>query len=287
MKSTYVSINGQFPTGLTALYVEVHHHAAELNISYMVVGAMARDLVFVHGFGANIERGTRDVDFAICVESWEQFNKLSSSLVTSGFRRDPKVSHRFHRDCSDGLSWELDIIPFGKVAEDYSIAWPPSGEFVMNVLGFQEALEHSWIVEIQSEPKVAIPVCSPVGISLLKLVAWLDREGDKRKKDAIDLLYIMRTYSKIGTVFDALYDDGFMDESNFDELQATASKLGSDAGKMASLDTLHFLNLNLFAKEEQVEVLAREMGHASSIGYEEALACLRRYGQHLLAIVNQ
>lgn len=29
----------------------------------LVVGAMARDLILVHGYNARIERGTRDVDF--------------------------------------------------------------------------------------------------------------------------------------------------------------------------------------------------------------------------------
>ena len=140
MNNTYVSINEQFSTGLTELYVDVHQHATELNIAYMVVGAMALDLVLAHGFGAKIERGTRDVDFGICVESWELFNKLASRLETSGFKRDPKASHRFHRDGSDGLPWELDILPFGKVAEDNSITWPPSGEFVMNVLDFPRGL---------------------------------------------------------------------------------------------------------------------------------------------------
>lgn len=70
MTNTYVKINKKFPKGLTELYADVNSEAQKLAIPYMIVGAMARDLVLVHGFDAKIERGTRDVDFGICVESW-------------------------------------------------------------------------------------------------------------------------------------------------------------------------------------------------------------------------
>lgn len=62
MNNTSINIEGKLPQGLVALYADVSNHAQALGINYLVVGAMARDLVLVHGFNATIERGTKDVD---------------------------------------------------------------------------------------------------------------------------------------------------------------------------------------------------------------------------------
>ncbi|MHA2829001.1 nucleotidyl transferase AbiEii/AbiGii toxin family protein [Vibrio harveyi] len=275
MTNTYITIDKKFPKGLTELYFDVNTEAQKLAIPYMIVGAMARDLVLVHGFDAKIERGTRDVDFGICVESWDQFHNLATNLIAVGFTQDKQVSHRFHRECSDGMPWELDIVPFGEIADDHNIAWPPKGDFVMNVLGFQEALDNSWQVLVQEEPELILPVCAPAGVALLKLVAWLDRESDKRKKDATDLLYLISSYSKIPFVFNALYDDGFMEAQEYDELKASACKLGADIAAIASEQTKTFLQDELFKKEALMDVLSREMKHESKFTNEEVSSFLK------------
>lgn len=279
MTNTYVKINKKFPKGLTELYSDVNSEAQKLAIPYMIVGAMARDLVLVHGFDAKIERGTRDVDFGICVESWDQFHNLATNLITIGFIQDEHVSHRFHRQCSDGMTWELDIVPFGEIADDNNIAWPPKGDFVMNVLGFQEALDSSWQVLVQDDPELVLPVCAPAGIALLKLIAWLDRESDKRKKDATDLLYLISTYSKIPSVYDALYEEGFMDAQDYDELKACACKLGADIAAIASGSTKTFLQDELFKKEALMDVLGREMKNNSKFTHEESSIFLNLLAQ--------
>jgi hypothetical protein len=69
MKNTSVSIVNKLSSGLGELYADIDAEAKRLNIPYLVVGAMARDLVLVHGYGSKIERGTRDVDFGIKVET--------------------------------------------------------------------------------------------------------------------------------------------------------------------------------------------------------------------------
>ncbi|ELJ8507245.1 nucleotidyl transferase AbiEii/AbiGii toxin family protein [Vibrio cholerae] len=262
MTNTYVKINKKFPKGLTELYADVNSEAQKLAIPYMIVGAMARDLVLVHGFDAKIERGTRDVDFGICVESWDQFHNLATNLIAIGFIQDEHVSHRFHRQGSDGMPWELDIVPFGEKADNNNIAWPPKGDFVMNVLGFQEALDSSWQVLVQDDPELVLPVCAPAGIALLKLIAWLDRESDKRKKDA-------------------LYDDGFMEAQEYDELRASACKLGADIAAIASGPAKTFLQDELFKKEALMDVLSREMKNNSKFTYEESSACLNLLAQAL------
>ena len=74
--NTLIDVTGKLPRGLVEMYRKVDVCAKGLGIDYLIVGAMARDLVMHHGFGAHIERGTRNVDFAIQVASWQEFNTL-------------------------------------------------------------------------------------------------------------------------------------------------------------------------------------------------------------------
>lgn len=195
MKNTSVNIVGKLSAGLVALYADINEHARELSIDYLVVGAMARDLVLVHGFDANTERGTRDVDFGINVASWDEFNVLKDSLMEAGYAPDERKVHRLTHDDNEGLPWEIDIVPFGKIADENNrISWPPREDIVMNVRGFTEAFEHALEVQISEAPDIIIPVVSPAGFALLKLVSWLDREVELRPKDASDFLYTTQSY---------------------------------------------------------------------------------------------
>ena len=154
MKNIYVNITGKLPDGLVALYADVDRYASDLGINYLVVGAMARDLVLVHGFGSKIERGTRDVDFGINLDNWHQFFELQNKLIKSGFEQDPTQVHKFTRTDNEGLPWEIDIVPFGKIMDDvHKISWPPNQEFVMNVLGFNEAYISALKVTICETPE--------------------------------------------------------------------------------------------------------------------------------------
>ncbi|HBS25705.1 MAG TPA: hypothetical protein DD827_01025 [Gammaproteobacteria bacterium] len=88
MKTTYVNIAGKLPQGLVDLYADISGHTKALDIDYLVVGAMARDLVLVYGFDSKIERGTRDVDFAINIANWDEFNALRNRLLKADYHAD-------------------------------------------------------------------------------------------------------------------------------------------------------------------------------------------------------
>ena len=144
VKNTCVNIAGKLPSGLVELYADINEHAKKLAIDFLVVGAMARDMVLVHGFGSNIERGTRDVDFGINVASWDEFNALRDSLLQVGYVSDVRIIHRLTCEDEEGLPWEIDIVPFGEIADaSNSINWPPKQDFAMNMCGFSEAFEHA------------------------------------------------------------------------------------------------------------------------------------------------
>jgi predicted nucleotidyltransferase len=118
--------------------------AATSAARYFVAGAAARDLMLVNAFGMAPGRATRDIDFGIAVEDWEQFETLKQDLVKSGeFEAAPPNTHRlFWKAAGEAVGTPVDIIPFDGVAsKDKTIVWPPRGDVVMNVAGFEEALE--------------------------------------------------------------------------------------------------------------------------------------------------
>ena len=118
MNNTLVDVSGKLPSGLVQLYRDINQQARSLGIDILVVGAMARDLVLVHGYGASIERGTRDVDFGVQVQGWGEFNQLRDALLASGYHTDDNHPHSFRFPADDGLPWPVDIVPFGDIAND-------------------------------------------------------------------------------------------------------------------------------------------------------------------------
>ena len=164
MQNTSVNITGKLPQGLVELYADISGHTKELGVDFLVVGATARDSVFVYGYGCTMERGTTDVDFGIHVASWAEFGALKDRLLAAGCKADPHQIHKLSREDAEGLRWEIDIVPFGDIAgQDHVIKWPPEQDIVMNVLGFSEAFEHALDVQIREDPSIVIPVASPAG----------------------------------------------------------------------------------------------------------------------------
>jgi predicted nucleotidyltransferase len=254
---TAILVIDQLPQGVVAIYRDVYAIARGLHIPFLVVGATARDLILYYGFGAAIERGTRDIDFGIKISTWDDFHKMSAGLITKGFVQDLQIKHRFHRADADGLPWEIDIVPFGFDEQSSEIAWPPNGDVVMTILGFHEALEHA--IQVQIADDTSLNVCSPAAMVALKLVAWTERAPANRQKDASDLLYLIRCYAKIPNVHDSLYSDGLMERWDYDEHLATAEKLGADMIAIMSEATRTFLWSQLFNQQSMVKKLVRDM----------------------------
>lgn len=260
VKITSINIVGKLPQGLVELYADVSGHAKALDINYLVIGAMARDLILVHGYGSKIERGTKDVDFGINIANWDEFNALTERLLEADYNADRNRAHRLYYTGGTDHEWEIDIVPFGEIADaDNNIYWPPKQQTVMNVRGFPEAFADALQVQISENPELNIPVASPAGICLLKLIAWLDRDVDLRPKDASDFTYLIETYSKIPEILDVLYDQDYMESQGWDETKASAMKLGKDVSEIASIDTKVFLETALFNDDLKVEQFLRDM----------------------------
>lgn len=257
--STSLNISGKIDPATVAIFEAVGGAARALGMPYVVVGATARDLVLHYGYGVPLERMTRDVDFAIEVPDWAAFNVLKNKLEELGFRADT-AQHRLFSPANV----TVDIVPFGQVEDEKAvIAWPPKGETVMNVLGFQEACDHADWVRIQDAPELDVPVATPAGMALLKLIAWTDRAADLRRKDAVDIAYLLSTYEKLPRVTDALYVDrsDIMELYDWDITPSSAHLLGQHALDIAQENTR--LEIARFAGDEikgrRREVLISEM----------------------------
>jgi len=242
--------------------------ARELECAYFVAGATARDLVLVNVYGLRPGRATRDIDFGIAVESWEQFRLLKERLIATGkFAADRWASQRLiYTDRSTGVSIPVDLIPFRGVASATdTIAWPPSRDTVLNVAGFEEALASS--VSMELEEGFPVRVASVVGLALLKLIAWADR-GSESNKDAADLYRLLTAYADAGNT-DRLYDHELvlLQAAGFDMELAGAELLGRDIASLASPSALNHIR-SVVKSERDVERLINQVGRVATFGEE-------------------
>jgi len=123
--------------------------------------------------------------------------------------------------------------------------------------------------QVSETTDTIIPVASPAGICLLKLISWLGREIGQRTKDATDFRYLIENYGKIPEIHDALYEDGHMQNHEWDEFKASSMKLGEDIVQIASSDTISFLKNELLCDNDKTEQFIREMQRDSVTSIKE------------------
>ncbi|MES2047008.1 MAG: nucleotidyl transferase AbiEii/AbiGii toxin family protein [Pseudomonadota bacterium] len=227
------------PIALTIL-LAVKRATQESGIATMIVGATARDILLTHVFNLPVQRATVDIDFAIAVKDWAQFNQLKNTLAQmDGFYASEKLSHRLYygeKNSEYENGYPFDLLPFGNVEQaDHTIAWPPDMAVMMNVTGYEEVLEAS--EEVEMAPGQIIHVASLAGLVILKFFAWLDR-GRENAKDAKDIVQIMLNYARAGNI-DRLYDDGMDMLANVghDPDLAGIQLLGRDVAQLAKPET--------------------------------------------------
>jgi len=200
--------------------------ADALQIPIFMAGAMARDLILTFGYGINTGRATTDVDWAMQVESWEQFVALKDALIDTGSFSAHTKGHQLKY----GQNLSVDLVPFGGIQNDQGlITWPPDNHTVMSVLGFHEAYQNTITVRLPGN--VDIRVVSLASLALLKILAWDERHLIFPKKDAHDFALIARHYTDAGNQ-DRLYEEfsHLVDAPDFEYELAGARMLGYDIG---------------------------------------------------------
>ncbi|HEY3986568.1 nucleotidyl transferase AbiEii/AbiGii toxin family protein [Cedecea sp.] len=219
------SLKQPLSSGTETLLERIAQSCTEPRIEFFVAGATAREVILTHLHGRRSGRHTRDIDIAIFIKDWQQFSALKQVILAQGAEEIKGNAHR--------LVWEgneLDIIPFGEIAEENAIAWPPDRDFVMSVDGFQEAFKSA--ISIQLSSGTVIRFCSLPGLLLLKLFAWRDR-GAEVSRDAVDIFNILKEYSAVEE--DRLYDnDKWGEQVDWNPDRLGARLAGSDTALISS-----------------------------------------------------
>jgi predicted nucleotidyltransferase len=255
-------IEQPLPAGVEAVIRAVQAGAAQLGLEPLLVGATARDLLLVHVFGQQVRRATLDVDFAVALASWEQFEALKLELINRhGFQDEPQQKQRLiYGGEGEGRGMTIDLVPFGGLQVDGStVAWPPEMDVLMTVTGYAEAQKAA--VPVELEPGHQVKVASLAALAILKVFAWSDRGHRTMGKDAIDLLTLLRSYADAGN-FDRMmgsnpcFDKYMALEGN--EERTGAWLLGRDCALLAEGATLVELSA-LLGDEAKRERLLGDM----------------------------
>ncbi len=231
----------------------------KLEIDFFIVGAYVRDLILNYIYGIEIYRKTNDIDFAVRIGSWDEYNLLVNELDIAKFKKHDRILHRY---TYNGMI--IDFIPFGDISSDEdTISWPDKDNKEMNVIGFDDAYTNTEDILIQSDPDIIIKAASVECLVMLKIFAWNDRAADLRLRDAKDLYLIIDTYLDAGNQERLINEHIDIMEATEDYELSGARLLGRDISIVASdkvritiLELLHSDKLNSLANEmSQYEVI--------------------------------
>lgn len=226
----------------------------QLAIPYFIIGASARDILVEHVHGLDTARATRDIDFAVAISSWEDYERLKAALSSTGEFTLGANAHRLMFGTGEG-AYPLDLVPFDGVEKDGEIAWPPRGESVMNVAGYGDA--YASALDIEIEPGFQVKIVSLPAMVVLKILAWNDRP--ERDKHASDVFLVLRSYYQAGQ-FDRLYDEALdlLEQYDFELEVAGAALLGIDAKRDIAMDVRAQVT-QVFASERSLDKFVVQM----------------------------
>lgn len=260
---------------LKDLLKELNDFFDSLGINFYVIGATARDIILSNLHDLVPERKTADLDVAIAISDWYQFESIEKNLPRKeGFEKSKEQKQRF---IYNGV-YVIDIVPFGDVAkEDGNIYWPPDETIAMSVWGFPEMADSTINVEIDGE--FSIKIASLPGLFIMKLVAWKDRHLSG-SKDAYDMALLLTNYLDINTekVVEEHYD--LYDTDEFDQVVAGAQLMAREVKLLIrdNENTLEYLR-EILTKEielaEESQLINQLVESDTSLKYEQVFACLK------------
>lgn len=223
---------------LTARVEPVHRQAlrtvaraaATVEVDWFLVGAMARDWVFTLIHGIDTHRATRDADIGMALAGWGEFERIRAGIIDAGDFVADRAPHRLNHRQVQGF--HIDLVPFGRVGGDQAeIAWPPTQDVVMNVIGFAEAFKSA--ITVRADIDLPVKLASAAGQMLLKVFAWEDRKHRQPGKDAQDLRLFLTRYEHVAGR--GLHDvAGLMAAEDYDADLAAARLLGQDVAVILS-----------------------------------------------------
>ncbi len=235
----------------------------KMNRDFFVIGATARDIVVQQLLDMSSRRKTRDLDLAIAITNWQEFDDVKNCLIADGFEKDSSRHQRFYYG-----DYEIDVVPYGYVAkEDDNIYWPPEETIAMSVKGFDEVLSDAITVDI--DDKFSIKIASLHGLFLLKFNAWMDRHL-VTNKDAEDMSFILSNYLMAN--LDRETHMEVYDWPDFDEYVAGAYWLAYDLADLLTAKQLDYYAVQIeseLQKAERSYLLNQMLDSQSGLTYDQ------------------
>jgi predicted nucleotidyltransferase len=193
MSSILRLINTHFPEAYEAVMEAVKQVGTEA----FLIGASAFAVHYAQD-GKKPSRGTKDIDFAIYVNDFEQFEQIKTLLKIQGFNQHFEPFTMYHPEWNTAI----DIMPFGSLEEKGTIKFLDRPSELV-VVGFEQVAQNVEEFTIESQD---FRVSTLSGIVLLKSIAFMDRP-ELRGQDIEDILKICTEYFKLKS--NEVYDNHF------------------------------------------------------------------------------
>lgn len=221
----------------------------DLQLDMYVVGALARDIAMEILKMPPSPRRTADLDVAIALKDWSQFELLKEQFLKNNFVKG-KPKQRFYYKGEDGNNdYEIDIVPFGELETDEKVAWPPEGNPEMSVKCFKDVMNIADTVVI--DDTIIVKMAPLSGQFLIKFDTWIDRHL-LTDKDAADMLYIMDNFYLAYVSFKQPVPDEVQETSErFDLLNGGARWIACEMREFLTNEHLQFYTNQL---QEQIEL---------------------------------
>lgn len=185
----------------------------EKGIAYCLIGALARDIQF-YTRGIVATRRTEDIDFAVLVPNWQEYEAVMEALVAKAFTT---TTHPYELQYANT---SFDILPVGNIETGHEVHFKKS---TLSVFGVQVMMRYgSFDTKVED---LTVPILSLESLFLLKLISFQDAWPD-RYNDADDIWELLYNY------WDIYYDDilynhyELLDNEDFDSIDIGAVVLG-------------------------------------------------------------
>lgn len=205
---------------------------AELGLEVYLVGAAARDVALRLLDVDDVPRRTLDLDVAVALKDWRQYERLTQQLLNRQFVKAKEKQRFYFQNEPGSYGYEVDIVPFGDVALNEEVAWPPDGSPVMSVRCLRNVMDHA--DKVQVDDVFSFKIASLSGQFLIKYDTWMDRHS-LTSKDAFDMAFILQhVYVAYALSRQSLPEEINLDANHFDVIVAGSEWIASDLRKMLS-----------------------------------------------------
>lgn len=223
----------------------------QLGAEVYVVGAAARDIALRLLDVSNAPRRTMDLDVAVMLKDWSQYERLAEILQQNHFEKAQEKQRFIYRGNEGQIRFEVDIVPFGAIAEGDQVAWPPEGSPVMSVRCFEDVMRVADKVTVDGI--FAFRLASLSGQFLIKLDTWGDRRM-RTKKDAADMAFLLQNvYIAYALANDGLPPAVDTNAEQFDVIVAGAEWMAADLRGMLTDEHRRFYATMLQGELEKEE----------------------------------